>query len=65
MQVQEQKRAITAVDSPSKSLALRCTRTIQQEEQQAARREKNEAASDFAEQLIDKWCCTNEKCINH
>jgi hypothetical protein len=48
------KRPLTLMDSPSKSPAPRRTRTVQQEEVVADRRDKNEKTSDFSEQLIDK-----------
>jgi hypothetical protein len=38
---------------------------MHQKERQAERQDRNNAASDFLEQLIDKWVYTNDKCINH
>jgi hypothetical protein len=59
------KRPLALIDSPSKSPARRRTRTVQQEEFIADKRDKNEKAGDFSEQLIDKWICTNDRCMNH
>ena len=59
------KRPLSSIELPIQFLVRRQTRTVQQEEQQSERRDRNEQASNFLEQLIDKWICTNNKCMNH
>lgn len=57
------KRPSRSIDSPM-SPARRRTRTIQQEEQQAYRRDQNEAAGDYTKELLTKWACKSNKCSN-
>jgi hypothetical protein len=60
-----QKRAHSSIESPMSSPVPRRTRTVQQEERQAERRDRNEEAGDFSEQLLDRWMCLKDTCINH
>jgi hypothetical protein len=60
-----QKRAYSSIESPMSSPMPRRTRTIQQEERQAEQRNRNEEAGDFSEQLLDRWTCLKDTCINH
>ena len=43
----------------------RRTRTVQEEERQADRRDQNKEASDLLERLLDRWTCLKDTCINH
>ena len=56
-------RSSASMDSPM-SPASRRTRTVQQEEQQAYRRDQNEAAGDHSEELLTIWACESSKCGN-
>ena len=49
--------------SPSNSPQRR-TRTITLEEQQAARKDRNEIASDYTEQLVGKWVYISDRYNN-
>ena len=57
------KRPFNSIASPS-NLPHRRTRTIALEEQSAARRDRNEIAGDYTEQLVEKWICTSDRCNN-
>ena len=57
------KRPYGSMASPSNSPQRR-TRTIALEEQQAARRDRNEIAGDYTEQLVEKWICISDRCNN-
>ena len=57
------KRPYGSMASPSNSPQRR-TRTIALEEQQAARRDRNEIAGDYTEQLVEKWIYISDRCNN-
>ena len=59
------KRSILNITSPAASLRRRRTRTVQLEEQAAQRRDTNEEAGNWMEELVERWHCNNDKCINH
>jgi hypothetical protein len=62
-----QKRAYSSIESPGKSQSPlpRRTRTVQEEERQADRRDRNEEAGELSERLLDRWTCLKDTCINH
>ncbi len=62
-----QKRAYSSIESPGKSQSPlpRRTRTVQEEERQSERRDRNEEAGDLLERLLDRWTCLKDTCINH
>ena len=57
------KRTFGSISSPTNSPHRR-TRTVALEEQQISRRDRNEIAGDFTEQLIKKWICISDRCNN-
>ncbi|KAL2039837.1 hypothetical protein N7G274_007238 [Stereocaulon virgatum] len=57
------KRPFDSITSPANSLHRR-TRTLALEEQQISRRDRNEIAGDFTEQLVEKWICISDRCNN-
>ena len=57
------KRLYSSMSSPSNSPQRR-TRTVALEEQQAARRDRNEIASNYTKQLVEKWICISDRCNN-
>lgn len=62
-QAPDLKRLSAAMDTPL-SPTRRKTRTSQQEELGAYRRDQNEAAGDQSKELLDKWRCISSKCDN-
>ena len=62
-----QKRAYSSIESPGKSQSQsplpQRTRTVQEEEWQADRTDRNEDAGDLSERLLDRWTCLKDTCI--
>jgi hypothetical protein len=56
--------ASDVVDNISEGPRQRRTRTVQQEERAARRRDANEEAGDWSEKLIDKLLCVTNMCSN-
>lgn len=57
------KRPYSSISSPANSPHRR-PRTVELEEQQVARRDRNEIAGDFTEQLVEKWICISGRYNN-